>query len=209
MYHKKKEIKIGVKLFFAGATSKFAELLKEQGVKNVLESYYYCKSKKPLTLDWANLLLDSGGYTARIQNKNIDVKEYANYLNEHKIKLAFNLDTSDVEETLKNQSYLVKNTQTQIIPVYHDNEYYSQKYRELIQDYIRDFEYIALGGVANSNLVRSEKEDLASYVFKYARDKVKVHGLGATSSFFLNNYPWYSVDSTTYKFMERKGRELE
>ena len=43
------------------------------------------------------------------------------------------------------------------------------------------------------------------YCFNKTRDKIKVHGLGMTSDWQLERYPFYSVDSTSWNQIQRWG----
>lgn len=193
-------------IYFAGSEPKdYARLLKENGAEGILESAYSLNYKKePNHLKFKNYILDSGGYTARVNHKIVDVKQYADYINKYKVKIAFNLDTNDVKETLKNQEYLDKNTKCYIIPVYHDTEYIS-KHRDILQDYIKKYPLIALGGIANSDLTIKQRMQMGNYIFKHAKDKVKVHGLGICRINMLERYPWYSIDNTDWLCFARYG----
>ena len=82
------------------------KFLREQGAENILQSYWYIKSQNAPVYTGAELLIDSGGYTARLKGIKIPIDEYAAWLNENKIKVAFNLDTNDVQETQENQKIL-------------------------------------------------------------------------------------------------------
>tara|TARA_R100001530_G_scaffold119534_2_gene86713 strand:+ start:814 stop:1596 length:783 start_codon:yes stop_codon:yes gene_type:complete len=185
-----------MKLYFAGITQTDYQVLKKLKVKNFLMSYYYVKNKWFFNED-DNVLLDSGGYTARMQGVEIDVKKYAEFINTHKIKLAFELDTQSKKETLYNREYLQKNTNTKIIPVYHlsDFENGDKKY---LYNMLDEFDFISVGGVAGLKSGKNKEQVLYDFVFSNTRDKYKVHGLGITGNEPLKKYPWYSVDSTTW-----------
>ena len=135
-----------------------------------------------------------------MRNVIIDVTEYATYLNTHNVKVAFNLDTNDIDETIKNQEYLIKNTKTYIIPIYHVSDYFER--RDLIDQFL-DFPFIAVGGIAGGRYPEDIQMDFSNFVFTKTKDKIKVHGLGVTYVKMLFEYPWYSVDSTTWMSFER------
>jgi hypothetical protein len=199
-----------VKLYFAGAESRNSlELLKKNKVTNILQSAYYLNyKKKPNEINFKNCLLDSGGFTAIKQGVAINVKDYADYLNKNKVKIAFNLDVRCTYETLKNQSYLESKTNTYIIPVYHWHEFISSKHRELIKTYSKRYPLISLGGNP-SNVGSIEKEVYFNYCFDNLKNNCKVHGLGVTSYKFMLKYPWYSVDSTTWLMPEIFGQLVQ
>lgn len=194
-----------MRIHFAGsdASKEYNPVLYDLGVINRLESYWSLKGKPPspnfLTL------LDSGGFVARTKGIQIDVKKYAEYINEHKIIYAFNLDTSDVPETLSNQKYLDENCSScHVLPVYHYSDFKGNT-RELIQDYAKQYHYVATGGTAGQMLGKKETHEYFKYVFRHTEDKIKVHGLGMTAKDMLELYPWFSVDSTSWLSAARFG----
>lgn len=196
-------------LYFAGTEVRvYAELLKASGVQSILQSAFYLNYRhQPNELGFENYVLDSGGFTARKQGAQIDVKDYADFLNQHQIKTAFNLDTLDVEETLFNQQYLEDNSKSYIIPVYHYSDFVSEKYRSLIDTYVEKYPYISLGGTAEgSTAITKNKLRFFDYCFLRTRDKVRVHGLAVTAQRLMMRYPWYSVDSTSWLSGERYGQ---
>lgn len=188
-------------LFFAGTEPKdYREVAKIKGVKNILQSYYSlgCGKNPPNNNDFPNYLLDSGGFSARQHGIDIDVKTYAEYLNRYKIKFAFNLDIVDNNVSLENQRYLESHTNTYIMPVYHGNEWLSKKWDGLLDYYIEYYPYIALGGMAGKENGKANLPKFLNYVFSKTKNKTMVHGLGMTSKPFLKQYPFFSVDSTSW-----------
>ena len=207
-----------MKLHFAGADGSIGYqeiLLRNYNIVNRLESYYSLGNRKP-NIE-SNLLLDSGGFVARTKGTPININKYIEYLNKNEIKMAFNLDTNDIEETLKNQELLKKETNTYIIPVYHDNEHFliedgiihgrNKNYEWLLQHYIDNFPYISIGGLVGK--IRSEHISvLLDDVFSKTKDKIRIHGLGCSSQKLLEKYPFYSVDSTSWLAPAKFGRFL-
>lgn len=194
-----------MKLFFAGAEgTPWLKMLTEHKAENVLQSYWYLKKGKAQLYRHGDLLIDSGGYTARLRGIAIKVDNYAQWLNENGVKVAFNLDTNDLQETLENQKYLEKYTDTYIIPIYHLTDYLSD--RELLDQFMA-YPYIGIsaGGAAVELRQASLRQEFVDYVFDRTRDKVAVHGLGMTSNSMLRRYPFYSVDSTSWLSSSRYG----
>lgn len=188
-------------MFFAGSEGQaYHDVLKRAGIENRLESFWAIGFGKqaPAQNQFKNYLLDSGGYSARIRGIEIDVKDYANYLNKHQIKVAFNLDTNDVKETLLNQDYLEKSTDTYIIPIYHLSDWLSDEHRWLIEKYVAEYPYISYGGSAGGKVSSLDRKKFLNYAFSHSRDKVRVHGLGMTAEWMITSYPYYSVDSTSW-----------
>ncbi len=191
------------RIHFAGSDNlvPFNEILWAQKAQNRLESFHTLKGKEPSS--GFTLLLDSGGFVARTKGVPINLDNYISYINRHKIQFAFNLDTNDLAETLANQARLIKETECYIIPIYHLSDYIQN--RELLDDFIKDFPYISVGGVAGENSAVSMQEEFYRYVFSKTMDKTKVHGLGITAQPMLERYPWFSVDSTSWLAVGRFG----
>jgi len=199
-----------MKIYFAGSENKthFREL-KKYNVKHYLCSYWYIEGNKSTDGKWIfndeDVMLDSGGFTARIRGVEIDVKRYAKFINKHNVKLAINLDTNNVEETLKNQKFLQENTSAYILPVYHLSDFKNKKYRYLIEKYSDEYPFICVGGMAGGNNKKEEVKMFLDYVYTKVRTKCKIHGLGLTGVKFLHRYPLYSVDSTSWLSGQRVG----
>lgn len=207
-----------MKLHFAGADGEniYSKTLKQQSVVNKLESYHSLGHNKAPCKEGFNLILDSGGFVARLRGVPIDIYRYIEYLNKYEIDIAFNLDTNDIEETLKNQELLDTETNTYIIPVYHNNEHFvienntvlcrNKRYEWLLPHYVDNYPYISIGGIVGNKLGCDNLNELLSDIFLLTRDKVRVHGLGCTSKSMLEKYPFYSVDSTSWLAPARYGR---
>lgn len=190
-------------IFYAGSdgNTKYNNILRSHGIESRLESYIGLGNKPPS--DFPRYLLDSGGYTIRQKGGELRVEEYAEYIREHRVKLAFNLDTNDVQETLEHQEFLDKNTPAYIIPIYHFSDFYERN--GLLEKYVKKYDFIAIGGVAGNSLNINDERVFYNSVFRVTKDKVKVHGLGITKEAHLKRYPFYSVDSTSWLGFARYG----
>lgn len=205
-----KKWRCDIKICFAGAeNSKFNKLLLDCKVPNILQSYWYLtKNGVPSQEQFEFMLLDSGGFTARMHNVTISVKEYGDFINKHKVALAINLDTNDVEETIKNQNFLrTYCPDSVIIPVYHMSDWMVGS--KLLDQFIDEgYIYIALGGTSGVRVTKEQLHAFYAYCFSKTRDKIKLHGLGQTSRPILEKFPFYTVDSTSWLSMSRFGNSL-
>lgn len=188
-------------MFFAGAESKlYWPALDNANVDSRLESYFYKlkgQRSEPPYSSCKNFLLDSGGFSARKSGVRIDVRKYAQYLNQYKVAYAFNLDTNDVEETLQNQKFLEIATKSYIIPIYHMTDWLNPKTRGILDDFLS----YPLIGVSRSRTGVNVHEGISQFlnhVFSRTKNKVAVHGLAITTQGYLEKYPFFSVDSTTW-----------
>ncbi len=118
------------------------------GVKNFLVSYFYDKDGELIqrirdNVPDANIMMDSGAYSAYSLGKPIDVKDYTAFvkLHKHNVNEVISLDViRDGEGSMKNYDFMVKHG-VESIPVYHQGE--PMKYLEY---YIKNSEYFGLGG---------------------------------------------------------------
>lgn len=192
--------------YYAGAENKkHYPRLEKMGVKNYLFSFYFLDEASALAIKPEHdVFLDSGGFSARKYGAPIDVYKYAEYIkaNGHRFKVIANLDTASVEETLQNEKILKKETGREILPVYHFSDFRDNK--ELLQDYLRDHDYVAIGGVASVGLKQKQVKAYLDYVFHHSRGK-KLHGFGMNGKRIVERYPFYSVDSSAWLMSEKFG----
>lgn len=195
-------------MFLAGAEPvEYQKCLKAVGVPNVLQSYFYLSDRKHSLYGHAkNLLIDSGGYTARVKGVPIDADEFCEWLNKNGVRTAFELDTNDVAQTVRNrekQQLLCPGTYT--IPIYHITDYLA--HREMLDDFVARYPYIgvSLGGASLELRSTELRRDFLDHVFSKTRDVTAVHGLGITGRTFMERYPFFSVDSTSWLQASRYG----
>lgn len=201
-----------MKLFFAGCEAKqHAQSAINNGVTSILESAFYLNYKRPPNRFSAKChVLDSGGFTSRKKGTIINVEKYAEYLNQFDVKVAFNLDTSNTDETLHNQEYLEKNTKCYIIPIYHYSEFIVPRYQGLLVDYAKKYHYIGLGGTAEGATgITHNKLAFFDFCFSTVGIRNKIHGLAVTSFKLMLRYPWFSVDSTSWLSAEAYGKFID
>ena len=186
-----------MKIYFAGAES-FMDVLINNGVKNILVSYWSMSKRKeiPDLSAFENIFLDSGGFSARNSGAEISVALYSAFIKRHGFKTYANLDLKETEDTLLNQKFL-EAIGLNPIPVYHMDEWLEKK-ESLLDDYIAKYPYIAVGGVAGVRNTANLIDKYLSFVFSKTQNKVKVHGFGMTALRIIKKYPFYSVDSTNW-----------
>lgn len=189
-------------LYIAGIESHI-DVIYKQKPKYVLYSY---ANKNKKCLEYAKskhckeFILDSGAFTFINSGKKVDfqnyAKEYANYVKENNIKNYVELDLYNIigiEETEKIRELLIDITNKKPIPVFH---------RELGKDYfhklIKEFSYIALGGIAIKAIKRSEYKYFNYFIKEAHKNNCKIHGLGLTNQKAMKQFKFDSVDSTTW-----------
>lgn len=189
-------------------------------IKSILVSFFYkgllrCVSLWP-EIDY--LLLDSGAFSAWSTGAEIDVKQYADWLdfvkathgkNIKRIE-AVNLDVitnandSKTElskaytKSMENLYYL-KSRGHNVLPVHHQFEPYS-----ILEDYAKDFKFICIS--PNNREHTNSKRDYLDGCFKRIKGSVAAHGLAVTAEPLIVRYPWFSVDSSIVQTPYRYGR---
>lgn len=150
-----------------------------------------------------DVLIDSGAFS--IYNSGVDLNiddyvEFTKQLPQHWNFISFDVIPKDKKSkvdvdkcgqaTYENYLYL-KDKIPNLWPVYHYGEdiKYFKKYMELTDK-------ICVGSLLG-NKIKSYHH--YNQIFSLAKDKIKIHGLAMTSVDFLFKFPFYSVDSITYK----------
>jgi hypothetical protein len=176
-----------------------------QPKKRVLCSYHYYKNKpnevKQLIKNKFDVFIDSGAFSAKNSGEKINIDQYCEFL---KFTQAINYATLDVignaKATLNNHEYMIKEHNLNPIPAFHMGS--------RIDDLkpLLDYNYIALGGLVFSAGITSHCDEVWSYILKN-KPSLKVHGFGLTNIELMARYPWYSVDSSSFKSCKRFGRQ--
>ena len=218
-----------------GDTKKYIHLFKEQNVPNVLISYAYYQdvakikhifSEYNLEKDenefWLpkNIIIDSGAFSVWTHNEYIDIDKYADFCIsvknsiEDKTSLNFvNLDVlpgqfgripteqerkDSVQKGWDNMLYL-ESKGIKVIPVFHQYEDFSW-----LEKMKAHTDYIGLSP-ANDASMKSKIEWLKK-CFSITRDEIKCHGFAVTAYSQLIQFPFYSVDSSSWSAGGRFAR---
>lgn len=198
-----------MKIYLAGLCS--VSFCKEviQKSKYNLESFYYFQDWE---LDLLNndFLLDSGAFTFMQNQKhkhklNWDeyVRNYADFINKNKIEKFFELDIDSIVgiKEVERLRYLLESlTNKKCIPVWHKS-----RGKEYYLNLIKEYNYIAIGGIAAKEIKRNEYKYFPWFIEKAHQSDCKVHGLGFTYLSYLKTCKFDSVDSTTWTCCNRFG----
>lgn len=173
---------------------------------NILLSFFYWKNKvetikEYITVKGYDVLIDSGAFSAENSKKVIDLDEYCKFLIETKASLYAGLDVIfNAKETFKNNEYMVKEYGLTPIPTFHLGSHPDDLYKLL------DYPYIALGGMALGGGAMRYCDEVWSIILK-ERPNIRVHGFAMTNVDLMARYPWYSVDSGSFKSCRIFGRQ--
>lgn len=181
--------------------------------KYILESFYYIQDWQLEYLKEKELfLLDSGAFTFMSNTKKkVDwdqyVEDYASFIVKNDVKYFFELDIDVIvglKEVERLRNKLEKLTGRKCIPVWHKSrglDYYKKM--------VKDYDYVAIGGIVAKEITQKDYKYFTP-LLKIAKDNnCKVHGLGFTNLKSLSKYPFYSVDSTSWKSGGRFGSIYE
>jgi hypothetical protein len=197
-----------VMIYFAGGgvgRTKRNELFLKYGINKLISFYEINKRyirnpiliRKDMDLH-KKLFVDSGAYSFFSKGIRVDLKKYAKWCLKGDADYYANLDViGDAEKTLENQKYM-ESQGCHPIPCYHIGE--DMKYLDY---YCENYDYVALGGMINTTIQKAEK--ILNVIFtKYPNQKF--HGFSMTSVRLIQQYPWHSVDSTSWLVGEIYGR---
>lgn len=170
--------------------------------EHYLESYHYVGNDRmiaKLKEEGCKIFLDSGAFSAMTMSVKIDINRYCDYIhaNQDVIDMASVLDAiGDPDQTWRNQDYMERQGLNPL-PCYHYGEP-----SEVLEHYIKNYEYITIGGMVpiSTPQLRLWLDRLWAEHLTHSdgRPKLKVHGFGLTSLPLMLQYPWYSVDSSTW-----------
>jgi hypothetical protein len=174
---------------------------------NILESYHYVGKQSfvdAMRANRAQIFLDSGAFSAHTLGVHLSVREYCDYIlrnadiirQEDGALMASVLDgIGDPLLTYRNQlemeSYGVR-----ALPCFHAGE--DERY---LQWYLQHYDYITLGGMVGSStkqLMIWLTRMFDRYLAPGGKVRCKVHGFGITSVEIMEEYPWYSCDSSSW-----------
>lgn len=175
--------------------------------KYLLISYYY--NKDPIFIENVDYIVDSGAFTfmngRKIDQKSFEiyVDDYIEYIKKYKFKKYLELDVDSIwglDYVKKIREKLEKEIGYQCIPVWHKS-----RGRKEFEKMVEEYKYIAIGGIAIGDIKRKD-HGYFKVLNTYARKKgCKVHGLGFTPTSNLNDYGFYSCDSTSWVSGSKHG----
>lgn len=198
-----------MKYFFSGADEHIMKL----GARNILMSYATHKGQAKHYVERTELtmIIDSGAFTVWNSGSTIDIEEYIAFCKKLNPNWTFiNLDVIpktgstkkeievSVEKSKENFLY-IKTHLKNVLPVYHFGEKL-----DVLKWYMNHTDYIGISP-ANDTAENVKREFLGG-VFNLTRDKWKTHGLGYSSFPGLMMYPFYSIDSISYRRSRMGGQ---
>lgn len=173
----------------------------------ILASYHYFKTKTNLIeaclADNVEVFIDSGAFSAANSEKEINIDDYCRYIIDTGVKTYAGLDViGDAKATRKNTEYMIKEYGLNPIPTFHMGSSL-EDLKELVHG---QYSYVALGGLVFSSNILNHCDAVWKYIRTH-NPQLRVHGFGLTNIDLMKRYPWYSVDSSSFKSCKRFGRQ--
>ena len=175
-----------------------------------LDSYHYIAKEEIKHINKYKLfMLDSGAFSyingKNTNNVNWDeyIESYAEFINNHNIKLFMELDIDSVvgiKEVERLRNKLERLTNKQCIPVWHKS-----RGKDYWLKMIKEYDYVAIGGIVTKEIKPSEYKYFHWFIRQAHKNNCKVHGLGFTNLKGIREYKFDSVDSTSWLSGNRFG----
>lgn len=221
-----------MKIFAAlGANNRLQRVISQHGYPNVLTSYAYAANLGKLTYQPKNVVLDSGAFTAWASGKEVDIAGYSMWArsvqaNRGNVRCV-NLDvipgqfgrTSTQAEREYGMKASVRNADRlrrdglDVMEVFHQDEPFS--FLDLLLERLP--ERGVLGISPRNDVAQGAKLGWQAEVLRYLIVKHKVtpktmprmHGLAVTAGKMLHQFPYYSVDSSSWQVPDMYGRYVD
>lgn len=198
---------------------KFMKLFERADVKNILISFHYIRKDKVFTNDILQMVQERGGLFMTdsgafsfLNDKSFDPKsfDWLNYLEEYvgwiddNTKHVFSACNLDVDyyvghdEVVKwNKKYFEPlGERTNIIYVAHQNAK-GMGDLDALKEYCKEYDYVA---------VNERMTKYASSIYQEAKlTKTAIHGLAWTKPTILTDFPFFSVDSSSWVNYQKYG----
>lgn len=178
------------------------------GLPHILESWHYVGKQKyvdDMRREGARVFLDSGAFSAYTLGIKLSVQEYCEYIQrnldiirvEDGAVMASVLDgIGDADQTWRNQMEMEWRG-VRPLPCFHFGEP-----PEALEWYVKNYEYITLGGMvgASTEQLRNWLERVWEHYLLdgSGRARLKVHGFGITAIPLMQEFDWYSCDSSSW-----------
>lgn len=178
------------------------------GLPHILESWHYVGKQSfvdAMRENGAKVFLDSGAFSAYTLGVTLSVDEYCDYIKRNRdiireedgIVMASVLDgIGDARQTGINQTAMEERG-VRPLPCFHFGEP-----PEYLEWYVKNYEYITLGGMVGASTAQLrewlEKVWQGYLLDGSGRAKIKVHGFGITAVPLMEEFDWYSCDSSSW-----------
>lgn len=199
-------------IYYYSAPSSSKKQLLDCNVNTYLLSFANDSREIPHYIHYKDLLIDSGAFSVWNSGRTIDIDNYLKFISSLPPQWScINLDVivdksmskkkiaDSIEQSYQNFLYL-SSKRPNILPVHHYGEDMS-----VMKRYLNHTDHMCIS--PTKGLRTSEVDKYLEECFSLIDPKkVKLHALGMTIQRLMLKYPFYSVDSITYK-KARLGRK--
>lgn len=211
-----------MRMYLAGVEQR-TEQFKEAQPPYILFSFASCQGggkKKEKIMDcvrslWCkDFLCDSGAFTYFSKGKSKTlaewdsyVDEYIDFINAYNIHHFFELDIDRIVGLDKVEEFrrrIEKGTGKQCIPVWHSNRGWAY-----FERMCAEYGYVSIGGIAKNPNGKAIEKLFPWFIDHAHKTGTQIHGLGYTDTKKLKQYPFDSVDSTSWSSGSRYGVSFE
>jgi len=218
-----------VKIYAALADVKArSQLFNEIRYPNLLSSFAYRNGLDVIEYQPEEVTLDSGAFTSWNSGKAVDIDEYRDWALENSIKYknvrCINLDVipgeagrnstkqeriDGMKKSIENADYL-RSFGLNIMEVFHQDE--PLEFLDLLLSRLPDKGVLCLSPRNDVSLKKKsewQKGVLSHFVKKFEiEDLPRTHGLAVTSKKLITEFPYFSVDSSSYATPAMYGRVI-
>lgn len=172
----------------------------------MLCSYHYFKKQKEMVKELVEknyeIFIDSGAFSAETKGVIINIDEYCDFIKYTGASIYAGLDViGNAKQTRYNTEYMIGEHGLKPLPTFHMGSTL-----EDLEALMYNYPYICLGGLVFSPKIVSHCDRVWHHILTH-EPNLRVHGFGLTNLELMKRYPWYSVDSSSYKSCRRFGRQ--
>lgn len=176
---------------------------------NRLVSFAYVVPDEAKKLNlYRDYILDSGAFTyLNGANGEVDwdkyIDRYADFINKYDVKNFIELDIDPIvgiKEVERLRAKLEFLTGKKSMPVWHKS-----RGKQYWLDMVKEYDYVAIGGIVTKEIKPNEYKFFHWLLAEAKKQNCKVHGLGYTNLKGMEEYPFYSVDSSSWTSGTRFG----
>lgn len=217
-------------LYFAGAKQKDADKYLLENSANRLQSQLFERSN---ILEWvrnksehSKLFVDSGAYTAYTKQAKLNVDDYIDFINKISDKLTIFAQVDKIpgefrkpktkEQILEApklswENYLYMRSKVKepkkLVPIFHQGEDYKWLINmlEWVDENGEHIPYIGISPATDVKGLESFLDKSFSIIKNSSNPDVKTHAFGMTQLDILEQYPYTSADSTSWKLCAAMG----
>ena len=151
--------------------------------------------------NYKSFILDSGAFSyLNGASGEVDwdeyIERYARFINRYDVDTFIELDIDPIvgiKEVERLRQKLEDLTGKKSMPVWHKS-----REKQYWLDMVKEYDYVAIGGIVTREIKPSEYKFFHWLLAEAKKQNCKVHGLGYTSLKGMEEYAFYSVDSSSW-----------